>query len=134
MNILVLMSDHHRFDALGCLGNPLAHTPNLDRLAARSVRFASCYDQSPVCAPARHSLATGRYAHAHGVLTNSHKPFAGMHTVAHSLQPLGYRRFHLGHMHWTDPEMEARGLPLSWAMPAASSPTAAMRSLIRSSS
>ncbi|MDE2829043.1 MAG: sulfatase-like hydrolase/transferase, partial [Gemmatimonadota bacterium] len=33
MNVLVLMSDHHRFDALGCLGNPLAHTPNLDRLA-----------------------------------------------------------------------------------------------------
>ena len=74
MNILVLMCDHHRFDALSCLGNSLAHTPNLDRLAAQSVRFENCYTQSPVCAPARHSLATGRYAHAHGVITNSHKP------------------------------------------------------------
>ena len=105
MNILVLMCDHHRFDALSCLGNPLATTPNLDKLAGRSVQFESCYNQSPVCAPARHSLATGRYAHAQGVITNRHRPFEGMHTIAHSLEPLGYRRFHLGHMHWTDRTM-----------------------------
>jgi arylsulfatase A-like enzyme len=101
-NILVLMCDHHRFDALSCLGNPLAHTPHLDALAARSVRFTNCFNQSPVCAPARHSLATGRYCHAHGVITNQHKPFPGMRTIAHALQPLGYRRFNQGHMHWTD--------------------------------
>ena len=106
MNVLVLMCDHHRFDALSCLGNPLADTPNLDRLAERSVRFENCFDQSPVCAPARHSLATGRYAHAQGVITNRHKPHPGMHTIAHSLKTLGYRRFHLGHMHWTDREMD----------------------------
>ena len=106
MNILVLMCDHHRFDALSCLGNPLAHTPNLDRLAERSVLFENCYNQSPVCAPARHSLATGRYAHAQGVITNRHQPHPGMHTIAHSLQPRRYRRFHLGHMHWTDREMD----------------------------
>lgn len=106
MNILVLMCDHHRFDALSCLGNPLANTPNLDRLAERSVRFENCYNQSPVCAPARHSLATGRYAHAQGVITNRHQPHPGMHTIAHTLKPLGYRRFHLGHMHWTDREMD----------------------------
>jgi choline-sulfatase len=101
-NILVLMCDHHRYDALGCLGNPLAHTPNLDALAARAVRFDRCFNQSPVCAPARHSLATGRYCHAHGVITNRHQPFPGMTTIAHALQPLGYRRFNQGHMHWTD--------------------------------
>lgn len=106
VNILVLMCDHHRFDALGCLENPLAHTPNLDRLAAQSVRFENCYDQSPVCAPARHSLATGRYAHAHGVLNNGVKPYPGMVTIAHALDPLGYRRFNLGHMHWTDRQMD----------------------------
>ena len=61
MNILVLMCDHHRFDALSCLANPLARTPNLDALASQSVRFSSCYTQSPVCSPARHSLATGQY-------------------------------------------------------------------------
>jgi len=106
VNVLVLMSDHHRFDALSHLCNPLAITPNLDKLAERSVHFESCYDQSPVCAPARQSLATGRYAHAQGVITNRHQPFPGMHTIAHSLKPLGYRRFHLGHMHWTDRSMD----------------------------
>jgi len=106
MNVLVLMCDHHRFDALGCLSNSLANTPNLDRLAQRSVRFDNCFTQSPVCAPARHSLATGRYVHAHGVLTNSHKPNPGMVTVAHALQPHNYRRYHLGHMHWTNREMD----------------------------
>jgi len=103
VNVLVLMCDHHRHDALGCLGNPLAHTPNLDRLAARSVRFRNCYTQAPVCAPARHSLATGRYCHAHGVLDNRLKPGPGMFTIAHAVQPLGYRRLQFGHMHWTDP-------------------------------
>jgi len=105
-NVLVLMCDHHRYDALSCLGNPLAHTPNLDRLAASSVRFDRCYTQAPVCAPARHSLATGRYCHAHGVVTNRHQPYPGMRTIAHALQPLGYRRFNLGHMHWTDRDMD----------------------------
>lgn len=106
MNILVLMGDHFRFDALSCLGNHLAHTPNLDALAARSVRFENCFTQSPVCAPARHSLATGQYAHVHGVLNNRHKPYPGMFTIAHALQPLGYRRLNLGHMHWTDTQMD----------------------------
>jgi choline-sulfatase len=66
------------------------------------VRFENCYNQAPVCAPTRHSLATGRYCHAHGVITNQHRPFPGMTTLGHALQPLGYRRFNQGHMHWTD--------------------------------
>jgi len=106
MNVLVIMCDHHRYDALGCLDNPVARTPNLDRLAAESTRFSECYSQSPVCAPARHSLATGQYAHCHGVINNSYKPFPGMKTVAHALEPLGYRRQCLGHMHWTDLEVD----------------------------
>lgn len=106
MNILVLMCDHHRFDALSCLGNPLARTPNLDRLAARSVRFANCYTQAPVCGPARHSLASGQYVHAHGVLNNNQMPKPGMVTIAHALAPRGYRCMQLGHMHWSDPDMD----------------------------
>ena len=111
-NVLVLMCDHHRFDSLSCLGSPLADTPNLDRLAARSVRFENCFTQSPLCAPARYSLATGRYVHAHGVLTNFHKPYLRMRTIAHALQPLRYRRFHMGHMHWTDAGMDNGYEPL----------------------
>lgn len=106
MNFLVLMADHLRFDAMGFMGNRWAHTPHMDRLAARSIQFNRCYTQSPVCAAARHSLATGRYAHAQGVTRNSGFPFPGMITIAHAMQPLNYRRFQLGHMHWKDRTMD----------------------------
>lgn len=106
MNVLVLMCDHYRSDGFGALGNPMAHTPNLDRLLDESVRFTNAFCQAPVCAPTRHSLATGQYTCTHGVLSNAHMPYPGMTTIGHALQPLGYRRFQQGHMHWTDRSMD----------------------------
>lgn len=69
-NILVLMTDQQRFDALGAAGNGHIHTPALDRLAADGARFASCYVQNPICSPSRASFATGLYVHAHGLWAN----------------------------------------------------------------
>lgn len=106
MNFLVITLDHQRFDAFGCRGNHLAHTPNLDALLAESMDFTNCYTQAPVCSPARHSMATGRYCHAHGVILNEAMPFSGLHTIAHALKPLGYRRFNQGHVHWRDFDMD----------------------------
>lgn len=71
-NILFLMTDQHRWDALGCAGG-WVRTPAIDRLAAEGVRFANAYTTSPVCVPARASLATGRYPHNTGVWRN--KPY-----------------------------------------------------------
>ncbi len=105
-NILVLMCDQLRADAFGALGSPVAHTPNLDGLLARGVRFTNCFTQSPVCAPTRHSLATGLYPHAHGVIDNSRKPTSPLRTIAHALRPMGYRCLQAGHMHWTDPTID----------------------------
>lgn len=102
MNILVVTFDHLRYDALGCHGNTVVPTPNLDRLAAKSLQFSRCFTQAPVCAPDRYSMATGQYVHTHGVRFNEQLPSAPLHTVAHALQPAGYRRYSLGHMHWTD--------------------------------
>jgi arylsulfatase A-like enzyme len=99
-NVLVIMCDQLRYDSLGFTGNPYVHTPNLDRLAKMSVVFDQCFTSSPVCSPARHSLATGKYPHAHGVLQNQMSATAGLRTIGHAVEPLGYRRFHLGHMHW----------------------------------
>jgi len=61
-NILLLMTDQHRWDALGCAGG-WVRTPALDRLAAEGTRFANAYTNSPSCVPARASLATGVYPH-----------------------------------------------------------------------
>ncbi len=102
MNVLVLTCDQLRWDALGCTGSRVARTPNLDRLAGRSVRFDRCYTQAPSCAPARHSMATSRYPHAHGRI-GSNDPVSGFPQIAHALEPLGYRRIDIGRPHWNDP-------------------------------
>jgi len=64
-NILFLMTDQQRWDALSCATgtNAWVHTPNLDRIASEGIRFTQCVTNSPVCIPMRVSLATGRYPH-----------------------------------------------------------------------
>ncbi|MEM6482500.1 MAG: sulfatase-like hydrolase/transferase [Pseudomonadota bacterium] len=65
-NLLIIMSDEHRRDALGCMGHPLALTPYLDALAARGAVFDNGYTPSPMCVPTRASLACGDYVHRTG--------------------------------------------------------------------
>jgi len=65
-NILFLMTDQQRWDAMGCSGG-WVDTPNLDRLAAEGVRFSNCVATSPLCVPMRVTLATGAYPHNNGV-------------------------------------------------------------------
>ena len=68
-NILLIMCDQLRADALGCTGH-WVKTPNVDRIAREGVRFTNCVTNSPVCLPARISLATGRYPHNTGIWDN----------------------------------------------------------------
>ncbi len=60
-NVLILCSAEHTPRVMGCSGHPLVKTPNLDALAAGGTRFTSAYTNSPICVPARASLATGRW-------------------------------------------------------------------------
>src|SRR6478752_6157973 len=62
-NLVFIISDEHQARALSCAGHPIVRTPNIDRLAARGTRFTAAYTPSPICVPARASLATGRYVH-----------------------------------------------------------------------
>ncbi|MCH8294736.1 sulfatase-like hydrolase/transferase, partial [Candidatus Poribacteria bacterium] len=68
-NILLLMTDQQRWDAMGCSGG-WVRTPNLDRIAGEGIRFTNCVTNSPVCIPTRLSLATGLYSHNTGVWNN----------------------------------------------------------------
>lgn len=69
-NVVYIICDQMRADALGMLGNPNAHTPHLDRLAARGVCCERWFSNNPVCAPSRATAFTGRYPHEHGKTTN----------------------------------------------------------------
>ncbi len=69
-NVLLLIYDKCRADALGCYGRAEAQTPNLDQLAASGVRFERAYTPQALCGPARASMLTGLYPHAHGVRRN----------------------------------------------------------------
>lgn len=89
-NILVLMTDQQRFDALGAAGNSDIFTPNLDRLAGRGARFDTCYVQNPICSPSRASFATGLYPHNHGLWANGVTLPAGPMLVSKALADAGY--------------------------------------------
>lgn len=67
-NILFIMADQMRADALGCAGNKLAKTPNLDKLAKNGVRFTNTFSSTPICTPARAAILTGLSPWYHGML------------------------------------------------------------------
>jgi len=70
INLLFIMTDQQRWDALGCAGNPVLKTPNLDKLAGQGARFTSFYSACPVCVPARTAMLTGHSIESNHVLGN----------------------------------------------------------------
>lgn len=70
-NLLFIITDQYRYDALSIAGNKILNTPNLDRLAKQGVHFKNAYTPMAVCAPARASILTGRIVEHTGVVTNA---------------------------------------------------------------
>lgn len=98
-NVLWIMCDQLRFDYLSCYGHPHLHTPNIDALAARGVRFTNAYVQSPVCGPSRMSSYTGRYMRSHGANWNRFPLRVGEPTLGDHLAELGVRTVLVGKTH-----------------------------------
>ena len=88
----------------GCYGDPLAKTPNLDRLAREGALMESAYCTSPICVPSRMSMLTGRHPYRNDVWTNSHVLDSGIPTFAHALGAAGCRPVLVGRMHALGPD------------------------------
>jgi len=101
-NILFLCSDQHQTAASGCYGHPDVQTPHIDRLAKSGIRFNHTYCQSPVCVPARGSIITGLYPHAHGarILKDALSP--DVRTIGCHFSEHGYQTTAIGKMHFVD--------------------------------
>jgi len=109
-NIIFVVADDLGYGELGCYGQALIRTPNLDRMAAEGVRFTDCYAGSTVCAPSRCALMTGRHTgHCH-VRGNALVPLRPEDlTVAEVLKGAGYATGLIGK--WGLGEPKTTGLP-----------------------
>lgn len=98
-NILFIMTDQQRWDAMGCSGGWI-DTPHMDRIAKEGIRFTNCVTTSPVCISARASMATGLYPHNTGIWHNAEHTLApDAPTWMQSVREAGYRTSLFGKTH-----------------------------------
>ncbi len=98
-NIVVYFSDQQRADTLGCYGQPLDISPNLDKLAKEGTLFENAFSPQPVCGPCRAIFQTGKYATDTGCFRNSIALPPDSKTIAHYLEENGYTTAYVGKWH-----------------------------------
>ncbi|MEM8956086.1 MAG: sulfatase-like hydrolase/transferase, partial [Verrucomicrobiota bacterium] len=98
-NIIVVLTDDHRYDALGFLGHPFVETPNMDRLAKDGAFFKNAFVTTSLCSPSRASILTGLYAHNHGVIDNYNPLPENLTFFPEYLQAAGYKTAFIGKWH-----------------------------------
>ena len=101
MNVVLIEADQLSAKWLGCYGNPAAHTPNLDRLAARGCRFERCVVNQPVCMASRASTMTGRGPQHHGVYYNGWELGTDLPTYPRVLQEGGVQTWGSASSTWS---------------------------------
>lgn len=99
-NFIIFMTDQHRADHLGCYGNAVVKTPNIDAMAARGVRFDRFYVSNPVCQPNRACLSTGQLSSVNGARHNGIAMSLNSVTYADVLRSSGYKTGLIGKAHF----------------------------------
>ena len=94
-NFLVLMSDNHYFSHLGCYGDPVVKTPNIDAIAREGVRFTHAFCASPSCTPARSAILAGQEIWRLGAAANLHSTLSS--TIPTYVDILEKNGYHVGH-------------------------------------
>lgn len=110
LNVLILMSDEHNPQFLGCAGHPFIQTPHLDALAAQGTRFSQAYTTSPICVPARAGFATGRYVHEIGFWDNADPYDGSVPSWHHVLRGAGHEAVSIGKLHFRGRPGDDHGL------------------------
>ncbi|WP_028356788.1 sulfatase-like hydrolase/transferase [Bordetella petrii] len=114
-NVLILLSDEHNARVMGCAGHPLVQTPRLDRLAREGTRFANAYTSSPICVPARASIATGRYVHEHRCWDNALAYQGSPPSWGHRMQSAGVAVESIGKLHYRNQDDDTGFDRQQWA-------------------
>ncbi len=99
-NVIVIVGDDHAAYALGCYGNEIVETPNLDRFASHASRFERAYCNSPVCTPSRQSFLTGKMPHATGVTLLPTALSDSVYTIPEHLRSKGFKTAAIGKTHF----------------------------------
>lgn len=100
-NVLFIISDDLN-NLLGCYGDPLARTPNIDRLASRGVRFDRAYCAFPLCGPSRNSMLTGLYPNSTGIFANAQifrQTIPSHHSLPQAFRLAGYHATRIGKLY-----------------------------------
>ena len=98
-NIIFILTDDQRYDALGFMDHPFLETPNLDSLARNGVHLKNAFVTTSLCSPSRASILTGLYAHRHRVVDNNNPIQPGTVFFSQYLQKAGYETAFLGKWH-----------------------------------
>jgi arylsulfatase A-like enzyme len=114
-NIIVVLVDQMRRDAMSCAGDPNVRTPNLDRMAQNGVRFTSACSTFPACVPFRFSMITGQYAHSRNVPALGFRLSPAERTIGEALKDEGYATAYIGKWHLYSAYGVSGGLTLSQA-------------------
>lgn len=98
-NIVFILADDHRYDAMGFMGRSPVETPNMDRLATRGVHVKNAFVTTALCSPSRATILTGLYAHQHRVVDNNNPIKDGTTFFPQYLQQAGYDTAFIGKWH-----------------------------------
>jgi arylsulfatase A-like enzyme len=107
-NVLFILCDDLRPNALGCYGSPHVKTPQVDKLAAEGVLFRNAFCTTSLCSPSRASILSGVYAHTHGVTNNFTEYPNSMESFPQALHSAGYATAYIGKYHMGEDNDEPR--------------------------
>ncbi|MFX1568553.1 MAG: sulfatase [Promethearchaeota archaeon] len=99
MNVLFIITDQQRYDHMGCSGNPILKTPNIDRLSSEGVHFTNAFCTNPMCMPNRATMLTGLYPNVHGVRSNGMILSTEIPTITQTLVKKGWHTAAFGKLH-----------------------------------